>query len=263
MENKRLKSGKNISSEKAANLSLCAKEQIYGYVHSQFFETLKLPEECSEVSGEINKAGWMILRSAQEMNEYFEAVSGTENYKNQKTEICGTVSNLCEKAEPFLEKKGILFSCKVPWENIFVNVDREKLFYAVLNLLLNSAENCSENGKIKVSVSKTRRFAKVTVSDNGTGMDEETLRRCIEPFFIKCETPGRKRMGLGLTLAHHFALKSGGRFKIQSKTGGGTSASILLPICETEKAELIAGSFSAEIPGGVFSPVEIVLSSLK
>ena len=94
MEYKRLKSGKNIPSEKAALLSVCAKEQIYGYVHNQFFETLKLPEECSEVSGEINKAGWMILRSTQEMNEYFEAVSGTENYKNQKTEEAVVMRNV-------------------------------------------------------------------------------------------------------------------------------------------------------------------------
>ena len=122
MEYKRLKSGKNIPSEKAALLSFCAKEQIYGYVHNQFFETLKLPEECSEVSGEINKAGWMILRSTQEMNEYFEAVSGTENYKNQKTEICNIVSVLCEKARKkwfFISKEPLsYYSC--PWSLIFL-----------------------------------------------------------------------------------------------------------------------------------------------
>lgn len=263
MEYKRLKSGKNIPSEKAALLSFCAKEQIYGYVHNQFFETLKLPEECSEVSGEINKAGWMILRSTQEMNEYFEAVSGTENYKNQKTEICNIVSILCEKARPFIENKGISFSCKVPLENIFVNIDRERFFYAALNLLLNAAENISKNGKIKVSVSKTSKFVKITVSDNGIGMNEETIIRCTEPFFVKGEIPGKKRMGLGLTLAHHFAVKSGGRFKIKSTIGEGTSVSILLPVAETDKTELFVGSFSGEIPGGTFSPVEIVLSSLK
>ncbi len=263
MEYKRLKSGKNIPSEKAALLSVCAKEQIYGYVHSQFFETIKLPEEYSEVSGEINKAGWMILRSAQEMNEYFEAVSGTEDYKKQKTEICNIVSALCEKSRPFIENKGISFSCKVPWENIFVDIDRERFLYAVLNLLLNAAENSSVNGKIKVSVSKTSKFVKMTVIDNGIGMNEETIAHCIEPFFVKGEIPGKKRMGLGLTLAHHFTVKSGGRFKIQSRIGEGTSVSILLPLAETDKAELSVGTFSAEIPGGTFSPVAIVLSSLR
>ena len=263
MENKRLKPGKNLPSKKASALSRCAKEQIYGYVHNQFFETLKLPAEYSEISGEINKSGWMILRSTQEMNEYFEAVSGTENFNNKKTEICSTVSNLCEKSRPFIERKGISFSCKTPWENIFVNIDRERFFYAVLNLLLNAAENSSEKGRIKISVSKTAKFAKIAVSDNGTGMDSETLCRCAEPFFTKGEIPGRKRMGLGLTLAHHFAVKSGGRFKIQSKTGEGTSVSILLPLDETEKTELSVGPFAEEISGGAFSPVEIVLSSLK
>ena len=205
----------------------------------------------------------MILRSAQEMNEYFEAVSGTENYKNQKTEICGTVSVLCEKAKPFIENKGIFFSAKVPWKNIFVNIDSEKFFYSVLNLLLNAAENCSEEGKIKVSVSKTEKFAKITVSDNGRGMDEETIKHCTEPFFVKGEIPGKKRMGLGLTLSHHFSVKSGGRFKIKSKIGEGTSVSIFLPLAGTDGTELSVGVSSAEISGGAFSPVEIVLSSIK
>ena len=94
-------------------------------------------------------------------------------------------------------------------------------------------------------------------------MNEETIIRCTEPFFVKGEIPGKKRMGLGLTLAHHFAVKSGGRLKIKSRIGEGTSVSILLPVAGTDKTELSVGSFSGEIPGGTFSPVEIVLSSLR
>ena len=121
----------------------------------------------------------------------------------------------------------------------------------------------STDEKYKITVTLDSQLGTLTVSDNGIGMNVETIGRCTEPFFVNGEIPGKKRMGLGLTLAHHFAVKSGGRFKIKSTIGEGTSVSILLPVAGTDKTELSVGSFYGEIPGGTFSPVEIVLSSLR
>ncbi len=65
------------------------------------------------------------------------------------------------------------------------------------------------------------------VTDRGTGMDAETLRRATEPFYTTKE-PGRG-MGLGLFLVRLVADRNGGRLEIESEPGKGTVARLVLP----------------------------------
>lgn len=260
---KRLRSGKTVSSELMANLSFSAKEQVYEAVRKQFAETVKLPAEYNTESENINKMGLRILKIGHDVNEYCEAVSGKTVFKTEQTEICGALSEICEKAAGFIEERKIAFIRKIPRENIFVKIDREHFYYAILNLFLNAAENTPEGGRIRISVSRTKKFVKITVGDNGFGMDEESLKHCFEPFYTKNHYKGRKKTGLGLTLSHYFAAESGGRMNITSEEGKGTAVSILIPLmCENE-INLSFSAFSPEIPGERITPANIVFSVLE
>jgi CheY-like chemotaxis protein len=86
----------------------------------------------------------------------------------------------------------------------------------------------------------------ISVSDDGEGMDAETLARCVEPFFT---TKGVGRgTGLGLSMVHGMAEQSGGRLRMTSEPGRGTTADILLPCIPSTRAG--AGPAPAE-RGGV------------
>jgi CheY-like chemotaxis protein len=63
-------------------------------------------------------------------------------------------------------------------------------------------------------------------------MDEETLRRAMEPFFTT-KGPGRGT-GLGLSMVHGFAEQSGGWFNLRSRKGEGTTAELWLPIADAK-----------------------------
>ena len=67
----------------------------------------------------------------------------------------------------------------------------------------------------------------VTVTDNGPGMDEHTLRHAFDPFF-SAQSAGRRR-GLGLAKALRWIESSGGSIRLESQPGQGTRAVILLP----------------------------------
>ena len=258
---KRLKKGKTICSEKAAEISFCAKEVLYGSVKNQFIETMKLPEEYSEISSEINTMGYFILRTGHNFNSYYEAVSGKTVFNNKRIEICRVLSDICKSADPFITKRGIVFTGKIPNENIFVNIDYERFCYAVSDILLNAAENTSEGGKIRLVVSKTKKFVKITISDTGCGMDEESTAHCFEPFFKKGKAGNKNKLGLGLTLAHYFICESGGRFGLSSEKGKGTAVSLLLPLIKNE-TNLSVETVVPNIIGEKLSPVYIVLSTL-
>ena len=71
------------------------------------------------------------------------------------------------------------------------------------------------------------RYVVLSVTDRGTGMDAETLRRAMEPFFT---TKGvGKGTGLGLSMAHGMAEQSGGRLVLDSAPGQGTTANLWFP----------------------------------
>ena len=70
------------------------------------------------------------------------------------------------------------------------------------------------------------------MTDTGTGMDDETLKRATEPFFT---TKGvGKGTGLGLSMVHGVAEQSGGWFTLRSRKGEGTTAELWLPVADEQ-----------------------------
>lgn len=125
-----------------------------------------------------------------------------------------------------------------------VLADANQLELAILNLVTNARDAVADAGRIVISVSEERVVAAgardpvagdyvvIAVADDGEGMDEATIARCVEPFFT---TKGVGRgTGLGLSMVHGMAEQSGGSLRIRSRPGAGTRAEILLPMMQNE-----------------------------
>ena len=244
MPYKRLRSGKTIETETASNLSSAAKKRIASAVTKQNISLMNLSDEPGAAE-EIKVCGYFILRTSYDLYEYFAAVSGKYKLNPVKIELCAFIRELCEAIEPFAVKRGFAVVHTLRQKDVFVYTDAEKLCYSIGNLVLNAMENTHKGGRIRVSVSTTKKFVKITVGDRGCGMDEETVLHCCEPFFSKKSENPEETMGLGLTLARHFASESGGRMTIHSEEEKGTAISLLLPIMERENAGLAVESPAA------------------
>jgi signal transduction histidine kinase len=70
-------------------------------------------------------------------------------------------------------------------------------------------------------------YVAIPVSDTGTGMDEATLARAIEPFFTT--KPLGKGTGLGLAMVHDLITQAGGALRLISHLGQGTTAELWFP----------------------------------
>lgn len=127
-----------------------------------------------------------------------------------------------------------------------VVVDPHQLELAILNLAVNARDAMEDGGRLEISAEpdavvegrvhglKAGRYVRLVVTDNGSGMSEETLSRCVEPFF---STKGvGKGTGLGLSMVQGLAAQSGGGFGIASHSGLGTRVNIWLPISADEAA---------------------------
>lgn len=115
----------------------------------------------------------------------------------------------------------------------------------LINLCSNAADAIvNKNGKINISLcntflppidiaspsTPTSKYVKLTVSDNGVGMNKKTLSRMFEPYFTTKDTG--KGTGIGLAVVHGIVESHNGIISVESQPGNGTTFTILFPINE-------------------------------
>lgn len=121
-----------------------------------------------------------------------------------------------------------------------VVVDPHQLELALLNLVVNARDAMASGGNLNISAGLEQSLSGrpervwLMVSDDGSGMSEEVLKRCIEPFYSTKQVG--KGTGLGLPMVQGLALQSQGDFSIHSTLGQGTEAIIWLPVSQTRDA---------------------------
>jgi signal transduction histidine kinase/FixJ family two-component response regulator len=130
-----------------------------------------------------------------------------------------------------------------------VKADRGQLEQVLVNLAVNARDAMPGGGRLSIDTGNTEvdaayvtrrpelkpgRYARLRVSDTGTGMDRATADRVFEPFFST--KPKGRGTGLGLATVYGVVTQAGGSIEIYSELGLGTTITVLLPTTD-EAAE--------------------------
>jgi signal transduction histidine kinase len=107
-----------------------------------------------------------------------------------------------------------------------VDVDRDQIRQALLNLITNAYDSMPRGGVLTVSTTSGPGSAQITLTDTGMGMDEETRSSIFTPFFTK----KARGIGLGLAVTKRVVEAHGGTIVVQSKPAAGTSFTLTLPV---------------------------------
>jgi PAS domain S-box-containing protein len=162
------------------------------------------------------------------------------------------VPTLVAGLTPLLERAigpRVGIDARLPHRLPLVLTDPFQLETALLNLAVNARDAMPDGaGAITITGDAVRvgagdpglsegEYVRLAVTDEGEGMDTETLARAVEPFFT---TKGvGKGTGLGLSMVHGLASQSGGRLSIDSRSGEGTTVTLWLPVADTSVAAAV------------------------
>lgn len=140
-----------------------------------------------------------------------------------------------------------------------------ELQQCLLNLCLNAIQAMPDGGRLRVETTQTHlaeefflpeeqprpgTYLRISVIDEGAGMDEATLQHLFEPFF----TTKKTGTGLGLVSCQRIVASHGGVMRVHSKPGHGTRFDLYIPL-----EELVADAASLDDTAGLEGAAERVL----
>jgi signal transduction histidine kinase len=113
-------------------------------------------------------------------------------------------------------------------------LDREKITFALKQIIDNAYKFSSPTGKVSISLKKTDTDISLKVDDSGIGIPREDLSKVFEKFYqVDAEQAGQVRgFGLGLYYAREFLRLHGAGIVIDSTPGSGTSVTVTFPLPE-------------------------------
>ena len=102
------------------------------------------------------------------------------------------------------------------------------LTQAIMNLVANAIDAIEGHGTLTIDTGMSRGMFRVTVSDTGIGIPEAVRDKILDPFFTT--KPVGQGTGLGLSITYSIVRKHGGSIEFKERSGGGTEASISIPV---------------------------------
>jgi putative nucleotidyltransferase with HDIG domain len=186
---------------------------------------------------EQNQGKKQILQQIQEnANEASEIIEDLMSFAEppQPRPTRTSISQIIDEALQLAGRKVKSEKINAEIENIddikSIIIDSAQIVSALANIICNAVESYGQiEGKVKIRIQldDSKDFVKLSVEDNGCGMNSETLKKATQPFFSS-KPAGRKR-GMGLTYAVRLIQINKGSLSISSEQGKGTTVSIYLP----------------------------------
>ncbi|HEU0185729.1 MAG TPA: response regulator [Blastocatellia bacterium] len=185
-------------------------------------------------------------------------ISGKLLIEPHRIEIAKVVESAAESIGPVAADKGITFITTLAPESFVVSGDPDRLQQAIGNLLSNAVKFTPVGGQIELRLARVGAEIKITVRDNGQGINPEFLPHVFDRFRQQDATTARRAggLGLGLAIVRHLVELHGGSVRAESEGEGlGATFTIMLPVADGQAPPSgetpyrpIAGGTEASVP---------------
>lgn len=195
--------------------------------------------EADEGLTDIERA---VTRGTEIAGELLAFARGQEDSGPQRTDVAESVSACVRMVLPVLGQT-IEVKTNINADLPIAAVSPRTIEQGIVNIALNSKAAMPKGGTLTIDAESIEltateaalltiqpgEWVRIRISDNGLGMDKETLARIYEPFF----TTKEEGTGLGLAVVFGLLQRAGGSVRMHSQLGEGTETSMYLPLAES------------------------------
>lgn len=125
--------------------------------------------------------------------------------------------------------KNIKFDYSIKNNEVYIDGDYNRLKQVLVNVIKNAKEAVNKSGKVTLKTSIKNNNFIITITDTGSGMDKDTIKKIGTPFY----TTKKNGTGLGVCFSKEIIERHNGEIKYYSTLGKGTKVEITLPIKKT------------------------------
>jgi signal transduction histidine kinase len=162
--------------------------------------------------------------------------SGIADVHLAPTDVGRIIDPILQELRPAAERKDLQVTTEIIEDLPAIVVDRKRLRDAIRRLVDNAIRFTPEAGCVVLRASREEGFITIEVIDDGIGIPTDRIDEVFRPFAQRCRRPAedRESYGLGLPLCRRQVEACGGTLELTSTEGGGTTATISIPIADTE-----------------------------
>ncbi|MDC3411974.1 ATP-binding protein [Aquibacillus sp. 3ASR75-11] len=189
-------------------------------------------EATEEVILNVSDEVYRLSRLVNDLQQLSLAESKTLSLHKKRTEINGFMESILSQFEWFADEKGIKLQLNKSSNDLFIEIDQDRMTQVVVNLLGNALRYTPDNGTVTVHVKVEGESVVLSFKDTGPGIDEQKLPFIFERFYRIDDSRKRDEggAGLGLSIAKGFVEIHGGNINVTSTKGEGTEFKVSLPI---------------------------------
>jgi signal transduction histidine kinase len=186
-------------------------------------------EKRKQMSEMINQESKRLARMIQTFLDVERLSDGQMELKREQFTMREIVEACLARVHPIGERKSIRIRAEVLEGGLAG--DRELMEYAVYNLLTNAVKYSGPETEITVVCIPQGELLRLSVQDQGIGMDAKELRQIFQKFYRtkRAEASGEAGTGIGLSIVEEIVQHHGGRMEVTSEPGKGSCFTMVLP----------------------------------
>jgi signal transduction histidine kinase len=191
-------------------------------------------EKRKQMTDMINQESKRLARMIQTFLDVERLSDGQMELKKEHFDIRDIVEACVGRARPLAERKNIHIQSETLDGSL--EGDRELMEYAVYNLLTNAVKYSPSHTQITVACRAEGAHLRLSVQDQGIGMDAKELRQIFQKFYRtkRAEASGEAGTGIGLSIVEQIVQRHGGKMDVTSQPGKGSCFTVSLPSRVTE-----------------------------
>ncbi len=201
---------------------------ISGYLEA-IRDGIKKPD--ADTIRSLNEEVALLSRLVDDLQELSIAEAGELKLACRPEDVAELIQEAVASARAQATAKGVSISTDLPAGLPSVNVDSHRISQVLRNLLENAVAHTTEDGSITLAARQQGDWVEVSVTDTGEGIPAEDLPNIFERFYRVDKSRARATggSGLGLTIAKRLVEVHGGKIKVLSELGKGSSFILTLP----------------------------------